>query len=191
QQHRENGESLAHQRAQYTAAMASPGGAIVDVAATVVANRRLSEDYNVLELDAPAIGTHAAPGQFVMVKPGAGFDPLLRRPFSLFEIFRDRGGAVTRVSILSKRIGVSTRLIYEASPGDTVACLGPLGRPFTVVEPPAEAWMVAGGVGLAPFATLAEALVARGVRCTLIYGARRAAELFHLDFFERLGVALV
>ena len=51
--------------------------------------------------------------------------------------------------------------------------------------------MVAGGVGLAPFATLAQALRARGVASTLFYGARRAAELFYLDFFRDLGVELV
>ena len=51
--------------------------------------------------------------------------------------------------------------------------------------------MVAGGVGLAPFATLAEALRARGVRRALFYGARRAAELFYLDFFRDLDVELV
>ena len=51
--------------------------------------------------------------------------------------------------------------------------------------------MVAGGVGLAPFATLAEALRARGVTTTLFYGARRGAELFYLDFFRALGVELV
>src|SRR5262249_22643958 len=67
----------------------------------------------------------------------------------------------------------------------------PLGRPFTPVDPPADAWMVAGGVGLAPFATLADALRARGVRPTLFYGARRAAELFYLDFFRMRGVELV
>ena len=35
--------------------------------------------------------------------------------------------------------------------------------------------MVAGGVGLAPFATLAETLRARSVHTTLFYGARSAA----------------
>src|SRR5262249_42191084 len=95
------------------------------------------------------------------------------------------------LSILSKRIGPSTRLLYDARPGDRVACLGPLGRPFTIVEPPIEAWMVAGGVGLAPFATLAESLRARGVETTLFYGARRSSELFYLDFFRALGVTLV
>ena len=51
--------------------------------------------------------------------------------------------------------------------------------------------MVAGGVGLAPFATLAEALRARGTPTTLFYGARSGRELFYLDWFESRGVRLV
>jgi dihydroorotate dehydrogenase electron transfer subunit len=163
----------------------------VDVAAEVIANRPLSSDYNVLALAAPAIAAAAEPGQFVMVKPGTGFDPLLRRPFSVFEVLRDGDGTPSGITILSKRIGVSTSLIFDARAGQRIACLGPLGRPFTVIDPPVEAWMVAGGVGLAPFATLAQSLRARGVKTTLFYGARRAAELFYLDFFRALGVDLL
>jgi len=51
--------------------------------------------------------------------------------------------------------------------------------------------MVAGGVGLAPFATLAEALRARKVKATLFYGARSSRELFSLDTFRALDVELV
>jgi dihydroorotate dehydrogenase electron transfer subunit len=170
---------------QYTGAMP------IDVPARVLANRRLSDDYNVLALAAPAIAAAAQPGQFVMLKAAAGVDPLLRRPFSVFEILRDSGGTPTAISVLSKRIGPSTRLIYEAEPGGVMACLGPLGRPFALVQPPSQAWMIAGGVGLAPFATLAEALAARGVTATLFYGARRGDELFYLDMFRALGVQVV
>jgi dihydroorotate dehydrogenase electron transfer subunit len=162
-----------------------------DIAATVIANTALSNDYNVLALATPDLAATATPGQFVMVKAPGGHDPLLRRPFSIFEVLRDGQGHVMGLSILIKRIGISTRLLYEARPGDRVACLGPLGRPFTLVDPPAEGWMVAGGVGLAPFWTLAEALVARNVRTTLFYGARSGAELFYLDFFRDLDVSLV
>lgn len=162
-----------------------------DVAAEVVANRPLSADYNVLSLAAPAIAATTQPGQFVMVKLGTGHDPLLRRPFSVFEILRSNAGAPSGITLLSKRIGPSTALIYDARPGQIAACLGPLGRPFTVVDPPTEAWMVAGGVGLAPFATLAEALRARKVKTTLFYGARSSRELFYLDMFRGLGVELV
>lgn len=163
----------------------------LDVAAAVMANTRLSHDYNVLALDAPDIAATAVPGQFVMVKAAPGHDPLLRRPFSVFEVLRDGSGRPTGISILIKRIGVSTRLLYDAKVGDSIACLGPLGQPFTLVDPPAEGWMVAGGVGLAPFWTLAEALVARGVTTTLFYGSRKGDELFYLDFFRNLGVTLV
>jgi dihydroorotate dehydrogenase electron transfer subunit len=162
-----------------------------DVAATVIANTVLSHEYNVLALAAPDVAASVTPGQFLMVKVDGGVDPLLRRPFSVFEILRDSEGRETGVSILVKRIGASTRRLYDARVGDTVLCLGPLGRPFTLVDPPAEGWMVAGGVGLAPFWTLAHALVACGVRTTLFYGARRAEELFYLDFFRGLGVSLV
>jgi dihydroorotate dehydrogenase electron transfer subunit len=161
-----------------------------DVSARVIVNTRLSDDYNVLALAAPTIAADARPGQFVMVKAAAGHDPLLRRPFSLFEVLRDAGGDPIGISLLNKRIGASTRLLYAARAGDDIQCLGPLGRPFSTIDPPVEAWMVAGGVGLAPFATLAESLTARGVRSTLFYGARSAAELFYLDMFRSLGVAL-
>ena len=163
----------------------------VDVAAEVIDNRTLSRDYNVLSLAAPDIAAAAAPGQFVMIKAARGHDPLLRRPFSVFEVLRDGAGAPTGISLLNKRIGVSSALVYDARPGDRVDCLGPLGRPFSLVDAPVEAWMVAGGVGLAPFASLAESLRGRGAQCVLFYGARSAGELFHLDFFRCLGVELV
>jgi dihydroorotate dehydrogenase electron transfer subunit len=162
-----------------------------DVAARVIANRPLSSDYNVLALAAPEIAAAALPGQFVMLRPATGGEPLLRRPFSVFEILRDPTGVPTGLTILSKRIGASTSLLYDAREGQRIACLGPLGRPFTIVDPPSQAWMIAGGVGLAPFATLAETLRARGVPSTLFYGARSAAELFFLEFFRDLGVELV
>ena len=162
-----------------------------DVDAAVIGNTRLSDDYCVIALDAPQIAAVAEPGQFVMVKPARGSDPLLRRPFSIFEIIRDRTGQPTGITLLNKRAGVGTQLLYDAEPGARIGCLGPLGKPFTPVEPPAQAFMVAGGVGLAPFVTLAEALRARGTTMTLFYGARRAAELYRVDLFESLGANVV
>lgn len=157
----------------------------------MIANARLSRDYSVLSLAAPEVGRRTQPGQFVMVKPAGVTDPLLRRPFSVFEVLRSSSGDVTGVSILNKRAGRSTNRLYELEPGDIVSCLGPLGQPFRPVAAPTEGWMVAGGVGLAPFATLAHALHDAGTPATLFYGARTADELFYLDFFERLGVTLV
>jgi dihydroorotate dehydrogenase electron transfer subunit len=162
----------------------------LDVVAAVISNIHLSSEYNVLALAAPEVAELSLPGQFVMVKAGDRLEPLLRRPFSVFEVLKEERKTIG-LSLLSKRIGPSTRLLFEAKPGDSVQCLGPLGRPFAPVAAPEEAWLVAGGVGLAPFATLAEALRARNAAVRLYYGARRAAELFYLDLFERMGVNLV
>jgi len=163
---------------------------LVDVEARVIRNTRLSPDYNVIALAAPEIADATQPGQFVMVKSGRGGDPLLRRPFSVFEVLRSNN-RVDGLTLLSKRVGVTTKMLYDAVEGDTISCLGPLGRPFELVDPPAEAWMVAGGVGLAPFATLGDALLAHGVKTTLFYGARTDGELFYLDRFTSRGIRLV
>ena len=164
---------------------------LFDVAAKVLANTKLSPDYNVIALEAPEIARAVLPGQFVMAKPQPGIDPMLRRPFSIFEVLRDAGGTVTGLSLLNKRVGVGTGMLYAAQPGDTVMVLGPLGKPFVPVDAPAEGWMVAGGVGLAPFSTLAEALRARGTPMRLFYGARSGADLYYADAFAALGATLV
>ena len=163
----------------------------LDLDAAVLANHRLSGIYNVLELDAPAIAERTQPGQFVMVKRALGREPLLRRPFSVFEVLCDGDGTVRGLSLLSKAIGTVTRELFAIEPGERIRCLGPLGRSFTLVDPPAVAWMVAGGVGLAPFATLAEQLRVRGVETTLFYGGRSADDLYRIPFFEALGVRVV
>ena len=163
---------------------------LFDVAAEVTANTRLSPDYNVIALAAPEIARVAEPGQFVMVKPQPGLDPLLRRPFSIFERLEDKSGAPIGISLLNKRVGAGTKLLFAAKPGDRISVLGPLGRPFVPVDPPAEAWMVAGGVGLAPFATLDAALKRRNTRRRLFYGARSKADLYYADHFARDGAEL-
>ena len=164
---------------------------IVDEQAEVLGNRTLSAEYNVVSLAAPSVAAAARPGQFVMLKTKPGLEPLLRRPFSIFEVLRGADGTPQAVSILNKRIGIGTGQLFDVAAGARIGCLGPLGQPWPLVEPPATAWMVAGGVGLAPFATLAEALVARGVPTRLFYGARRGEDLYYAEWFAARGVDLV
>jgi dihydroorotate dehydrogenase electron transfer subunit len=164
---------------------------MLDVRAEVIGNTRLSPDYNVLALAAPEIARIAQPGQFVMIKSSNALDPLLRRPFSIFEIVRNPSGELRGISLLNKRVGRGTSLLYDVEVGERLPVLGPLGKPFMPVDPPEEAWMVAGGVGLAPFFTLAEALAERQTPMTLFYGGRSASDLYYESFFERLGIRMV
>ncbi len=60
-----------------------------------------------------------------------------------------------------------------SSRAQRVQCLGPLGRPFTLPDRDTKVWMVAGGVGLAPFCHgRRSARARRGVPLTLFYGGR-------------------
>lgn len=163
----------------------------VDASAEVLSNTRLSGEYCVLGLRAPELAARIEPGQFVMIRAGVCDAPLLRRPYSVFDLLRAPDGQPIGFSILNQKVGTGSALLYGARPGDHFDCLGPLGRPFSLVSPPVAAWMVAGGVGLAPFATLAERLAALGTPMRLFYGARSAPQLFCLDRFEPLGVGLV
>lgn len=166
----------------------------IDVDGVVLSNDRLSSDYNVLKVAAPAIANSARPGQFVMVKAvtsPAGGEPLLRRPFSVFEVTRDSDGAVDGLSLLNKTVGVVTRALYSLQRGQRLRCLGPLGVPFSEPSAPGEAWMVAGGVGLAPFLRLAEIVSPRDIEVTLFYGARSSDDLYYVERFQELGVEVV
>ena len=135
----------------------------VDIEARVISNTRLSPDYNVLALAAPEIADAAAPGQFVMVKPGRGIDPLLRRPFSVFEVLRDQRPRRPASRCSASASASRPRMLFDAVAGDVVVVPRSArhARSRSSIRR-REAWMVAGGVGLAPFATLAEALRARG-----------------------------
>jgi len=167
----------------------------VDVLAEILTNRVLSRDYNVLGFAAPEIARTARPGQFVMVRPTNGGDPLLRRPFSIFEILRDAARAPIGISILNKSVGVGTSRLYAARPGDRLSVLGPLGKSWldvadTGAAPGDAAWFVAGGVGLAPFVTFAEHLAAHGRPIRLFYGGRSQRDLYYASLFEELGATL-
>ena len=83
-----------------------------------------------------------------MVKANTSHDPLLRRPFSVFEVLRTGEGTATGLTILNKRIGATTRLLYDAKPGQRIACLGPLGLPWPVIDAGTEREACLRGVSL-------------------------------------------
>ena len=164
----------------------------VDIDAAVIANTRLSEDYSVLSLAAPEIGVAARPGQFVMIKTVARIGSAAAAPvLDLRNPARRRTATPLGISLLNKRIGAGTSAALRDRAGRADR-LPRSARPAVRAGRSAGGGLDGrGGVGLAPFVTLAEALQARGTRTTLFYGARRAAELYYVELFERLGVRAV
>ncbi|MEK7862207.1 MAG: dihydroorotate dehydrogenase electron transfer subunit, partial [Chloroflexota bacterium] len=54
----------------------------------VVSNSKIGDLGALLAIRAPGIAERANAGQFVHVRPGHGWDPLLRRPYSFVRIDR-------------------------------------------------------------------------------------------------------
>jgi dihydroorotate dehydrogenase electron transfer subunit len=147
---------------------------------TLLEQRDLGNGNYLAVFDAPQVGASTGPAQFVMLRVGEGADPLLGRPFSVARVGSGPHGAT--VEVIYKVVGRGTGLLAGLAPGAPVAMVGPLGHPFPdPVHGDAPVFMVAGGIGIAPFPFLAQHLLAAGSRPHLLYGARTADDLVARD----------
>lgn len=133
----------------------------------------------VVWFQAPEICRKAKVGQFLMVRCGEGDDPLLPRAFS---IHRLRDGA--ECAILFTVVGRGTAWLSRRTPGDHTPIFGPLGHGFSVRSGARNLLLVAGGIGVAPFAWFADERAARGDSLTLLLGARSADQLFPAELLQ-------
>jgi dihydroorotate dehydrogenase electron transfer subunit len=154
--------------------------------APLVDKRPLEGAYVLLTFRHPEVARDARPGQFVMMKAGVSSEPPLRRPFSLMAV----DPASDTFTVFLKAVGAGSRALSDLRPGEVAQCLGPLGRRFPDPPEHAEALLVAGGYGIAPFYFLSRELVDRGARARVFYGGRTVADLQIRDRFAGLGVPL-
>lgn len=151
--------------------------------ATLIKSERLTSDICRLTLQADAIAAAAKPGQFVNIRCGQGFDPLLRRPFSIHQSHPDG-----TMQVVFKILGKGTTTLANLRPGQSVNLLGPLGNGFTIQE---SMCLVGGGLGIAPLLFLAQTIVAKNPQANLVVllGSRHKDELTCLtDDFLRMGI---
>jgi dihydroorotate dehydrogenase electron transfer subunit len=150
----------------------------------LVGKEPLEGAYVLLTFRHPEVAREGRAGQFVMIKAATAIEPLLRRPFSIMDVDPRR----ETFTLFLKTVGPGSRALADLRQGETAACLGPLGRPFTAPEPGVEPLMVAGGYGIAPFHLFSIELLARGVRPRLFYGGRGAGDLQVRQPFATMGV---
>lgn len=128
------------------------------------------------------------PGQFLMISVAGGPDPLLRRPYSIYNLF-DPSTPRSPLQILFKVHGRGSALLAQARPGDRLSCLFPLGRGFAPASRgDRRLLLVAGGAGIASLHPLAAAEVRAGRAPLLLFGARNAQESMVAGVTRDLGV---
>ncbi len=167
----------------------------------VVEQVNMARDTYRLRLACPEIASRILPGQFFMIRIPGCDDPLLGRPFALYDVYEENGQKVG-LDFGYVVIGKLTALMANWKPGDLVEIWGPLGNGFPV--PNGNHLMcVAGGIGQTPFlAVIKEAMgqqtyghptrkiPTQPKTVSLCYGVRSKAYLAGVEDFESTGVNL-
>lgn len=178
---------------------------VKQVKAKIQRNQEILPRYYKMVLDAPEVAGEAKPGQFVHVRCGDEYRPLLRRPFSIHKIqnskvkgkkaISDKRYAICDlIEILYKVVGEGTRVLSEKKKGEELDLIGPLGTGYRVQglgDRVQNVILVGGGVGVASLLFLAEELKKRSTvnreRLTVLIGAKTRDQVLCEDDFKDLG----
>lgn len=150
----------------------------------IISHREIRKGIYRLEIKTP-LAQFASPGQFLHVKVGDGFDPLLRRPISI----ADRDERRSTMTLIYRVEGRGTALLAHKREGEEVDLLGPLGRGFpTHMRKPGErVLLVGGGIGTPPLLYLARVLKEKGVNLQVLLGFQSISQAILTEEFSRLG----
>ena len=133
-------------------------------------------DAQLLTVGAPrTVAERLRAGQFFNIECrfSGSFDPLLRRPYSVFRA-NPVGSSLT---FLVRPFGRGSAWLSQRKVGERLNLLGPLGNFYSFGPKSQRVLMLAGGVGVAPLVMLAEEAVARGLDIVFIMGAADEAGL--------------
>ena len=158
----------------------------------VLRTEDLGEGWFRLDIEAPEIARATRAGQFVQVRIGPEDDPLIRRPFSVYDVGPEPGENATEVRLLIQKVGPGTRAISQLDSGDSIRLMGPLGNPMPVPEINSEGalFLVGGGIGVAPLYLYCRERKSENSNLPLkvLLGARRESLLIGQQGFIDLGV---
>lgn len=147
----------------------------------VVSNVRIGSDLWHLMLN---VGKNikAKPGQFINILVSKTYQPLLRRPFSIFNAYDEY------VEIVYKVIGEGTRLLAEKKKNDVVDLIGPLGNSYIdKINSKANLILIGGGTGAASVYFLAKYLKVNKIKFTLIQGSKNKIQMLAPIEFKKLN----
>src|SRR5207302_3207679 len=93
-------------------------------------NIPMARDTYCIRLHVPELAKTIRPGQFFMIRMPGTPDPLLGRPFALFDTVLDNNGDPAAIEVGYLVVGKLTRLLTALRQADTIEVWGPLGNGF-------------------------------------------------------------
>jgi dihydroorotate dehydrogenase electron transfer subunit len=123
----------------------------------------------------PAALLHLQPGQFfnIVTRFSGSFDPLLRRPYSVYRAHRDPPA----LTFLVRPFGRGSAWLAARLPGEQLGMLGPLGNSFAIPSRAQRLLMIGGGVGVAPLVMLSDEAATKNLDVVFVMGAANEAGL--------------
>jgi dihydroorotate dehydrogenase electron transfer subunit len=156
----------------------------VQTPGTVVDQVELAHETYRLRIACPAVAAQIIPGQFFMLRPPGGTDPLLGRPFALYDVYLGDDGRPAGIDFGYHVVGKLTGRMSQWNPGQPVELWGPLGNGFPL-PPRGHLLCVGGGIGYTPFLAVSREATGQrqygnpprpiehtASRVTLLYGVR-------------------
>ncbi|MBL0332153.1 MAG: dihydroorotate dehydrogenase electron transfer subunit [Chlorobiota bacterium] len=128
--------------------------------------KQIRSNVFVLRFYSPIISSKSLPGQFLNIKVDESNDPLLRRAYSLHNIYDND------VEIIFNVVGKGSKILSNKKIGDSIDVIGLLGVPFNTSSTFETGILVSGGLGIAPMPITAKSIIANEKKIVNIHGAR-------------------
>lgn len=152
--------------------------------ALVINHKQVSADMFEIEFITPQIAAESEPGQFLHVRTIKSYDPLLRRPLSLYDVDKKLGS----ITLLYRVKGRGTEFLTKVKPKEYLDVMGPLGKGFSLPKGSRRVVLVGGGLGIAPLVYLSRRLVEKGCSVQVLYGTESRRKLVAFERFRLIGV---
>jgi dihydroorotate dehydrogenase electron transfer subunit len=149
----------------------------------VIDNRKLSDDFFILELEGSGDLPELKPGQFVQAKIEGSPETFLRRPFSIHDIDYGRN----TIKLLIQVAGKGTRVLSKLVKGDVINLIFPLGNSFSLPGKEESVLLVGGGCGVAPLLFLGKYLKSHRVSPDILLGFKNSARIIEQEEYEKIG----
>jgi dihydroorotate dehydrogenase electron transfer subunit len=149
----------------------------------IIGNKRLNNDFFVLELSGNDKLPDFKPGQFAQVRVDGSPETFLRRPISIHDV--DYGENTFK--LLIQVAGKGTEKLSKLINGDFLNLIYPLGNSFGLPGENEQVLLVGGGCGVAPLLFLGKYLKSNGYNPDILLGFRNSERIIEFEEYIKIG----
>jgi dihydroorotate dehydrogenase electron transfer subunit len=146
-------------------------------------NRRLNNNFFILELAGNNYLPLLKPGQFVQAKVEDSPETFLRRPISIHDVDFEKN----TIKILIQVVGKGTERLSNLKAGEILNLIYPLGSSFSMPAENAHILLIGGGCGVAPLLFLGKYLKSNSYNPEILLGFRNSDRIIEYEEYKKIG----